>query len=273
MPASCSTPNGDLERQLRACPQRNSIEGTSKSVATALMMRARIDYVGRVRQLARLTARSTTRCLTPAHDQRREHPTALLVSPHQADQPALNIDLIGSEDSRLEFGVGCFESNRRALLAQPLERRFFLFNQGDDDVAVLGVVAAADDDGVAVVNASFDHRVTFDFESKMLAVGQKVGRTSDVVRVILNGADRRASCNTPHDRNGDGTRIENLRRRRREITARRPGPLDNARLEPARPNFAGGWRLIFRQLDDLDGARPMRQPADETALTRAVISR
>ena len=122
---------------------------------------------------------------------------------------------------------------RRALLSQPLQRRFLALDEGDDDVAVLGGIAAADDDGIAIVNAGLDHRVALDLEREVLAVGQDIGRHGDVVGVVLDGADRRAGGDAAHDRHRDGARVDDVRRRWGDVGFRRPRALDDARLEAA----------------------------------------
>ena len=75
---------------------------------------------------------------------------------NEPDEAALDIHLVGPENARLVLGVGRLERDRRALLAQTLERRLLLLHERDDDVAVLGRLAAPDDDEVAVL-AGVDH--------------------------------------------------------------------------------------------------------------------
>ena len=117
----------------------------------------------------------------------------------------------------------------------------------------------------------------FDFEREVLAVGQNVGRHGDVVGVVLNGADRRTGGDTAHHRDGDGSCIDDVRRRRRQVRARRPGAFYDTRLKAAllRGRCDGGIRslapalnetLVFGQLDHLDGAGSVRQATDETPL-------
>ena len=98
----------------------------------------------------------------------------------QSNQPPLDVDLIGSEDARLVFRIGGFECHRRPFLAQPFQRRFFLVDQGDDDVAVVGCVLAADDDDVALVDAGVDHRVALNFERKMFARPEHIWQAGNV---------------------------------------------------------------------------------------------
>ncbi len=43
------------------------------------------------------------------------------------------------------------------------------------------VVAAPDDDHVALENAGLDHRIALDLEREVLAAGQHVGRACDIV--------------------------------------------------------------------------------------------
>ena len=79
------------------------------------------------------------------------------VATNEAHQSTLDIDLIRAEDPGLEFRVGSFERYRRALLAKPLQSCFFLLDERNDYVAILGGVAAADDDRITIMNAGLDH--------------------------------------------------------------------------------------------------------------------
>src|SRR5436190_17353746 len=86
---------------------------------------------------------------------------------YQPHQPPLDVDLVGAEDAGLVVGVGGFQRDRGALLAQALEGGLLLLDHGDDDVAVLGRVAALADDDVALVDAGVDHRVALDLQREM----------------------------------------------------------------------------------------------------------
>src|SRR5476651_55096 len=63
---------------------------------------------------------------------------ALVVSPIEPGQAALDLDPVGSEDPRLVGGVGRLERDRRALLAQALQRRLGIVDQRHDNLARLG---------------------------------------------------------------------------------------------------------------------------------------
>src|SRR6187200_2127383 len=65
---------------------------------------------------------------------RRSKPT------DQPHEPALDVDLVGAEDAGLVLGVGGFERDGGALLAQALEGGLLLLDHRHDDVAVLGRV-------------------------------------------------------------------------------------------------------------------------------------
>ena len=56
----------------------------------------------------------------------------------QADQLALDADAVGSEDAGLIGGIGGFQRDRGAALAQALQGRFLVVDQSDDDIAGLG---------------------------------------------------------------------------------------------------------------------------------------
>src|SRR5262249_53327842 len=103
------------------------------------------------------TRRTWIPALGPLARQARPAPSK---SSNQSDQPALNVDLIGTEDARLIVGIGSLERDRSPLLAQAFEGRLLLLDQSDDDVAVFGGVAALADDDVALVDAGLDHRIT-----------------------------------------------------------------------------------------------------------------
>ena len=133
-------------------------------------------------------------------------------------------------------------SGRRAGLQcnppdpEPLQRRLFLIDERHHDVAVLGRIAAADDDDVAVQNAGLDHGIALHLQREVLPVGEQVGRAGDVVGVVLDGADGRAGGNAAHDRHRYGAGVDDGRRRRRQIAG--AAALDDARLESGAPGRA-----------------------------------
>ena len=61
----------------------------------------------------------------------------------EADQLALDVDPVGSENPGLVGGIGGFQRDRGAALAQALQRRFLVVDQRDDDVAGFGGVLLA----------------------------------------------------------------------------------------------------------------------------------
>src|SRR5260221_1138428 len=91
------------------------------------------------------------------------------VAADEADQAALHLDPVGTEDARLVSLVSRLQGDRGAASTQPLQGRLDIVDQGDDDGAVIGGVAALDDDGVAVEDAGILHAVAGDFERVMLA--------------------------------------------------------------------------------------------------------
>ncbi len=132
------------------------------------------------------------------------------IAADETNEAALDVHLVGAENAGLELGVRSLERDGRALLAKALQGRLLLLDQGDDDVAVLGGVAAADDDRVAVVNAGLDHGVALHLQSEMLAVGQDVRRAGDVVGMVLDGRDGHTGGDAAHDRNGYGAAVDHV---------------------------------------------------------------
>src|ERR1700733_13376646 len=66
-------------------------------------------------------------------------------------------------------GVARFQRDRIAALAQALQRNLALVDQCDDDLAGLRHLVPADDRGVAVQDAGFDHRIAGNLQCIMLA--------------------------------------------------------------------------------------------------------
>ena len=64
------------------------------------------------------------------------------VAPQQRDQPSLHLDPVGREDAGLVARIGGLERDRVAAAAQALQRHLVVVDQGDDDLAVLGGLAA-----------------------------------------------------------------------------------------------------------------------------------
>ena len=68
-----------------------------------------------------------------------------MIAPVEARQAALDLDPVGSEDPCFVGCVGGFERDRRALLAQPLQRRLGIVDQSDDDLAGFGELLDRDE--------------------------------------------------------------------------------------------------------------------------------
>src|SRR4051794_24905875 len=86
------------------------------------------------------------------------------VAPEEPDELALDLHPVRTEDPGLVGGIGGFQSDRGAATPQALQRRLLVVDEGDDDVAGVGIVLAADEDGVIVEDARLDHRIAADFE-------------------------------------------------------------------------------------------------------------
>src|SRR5438132_12993201 len=146
---------------------------------------------------------------------------------YQPHEPPLDVDLVGAEDAGLVVGVGGLQGDGGALLAQALEGRLLLLDQGDDDVAVLRRVAALADDDVALVDAGIDHGIALDLEREMLASAHHLRRHGDILRVVLDGADRHAGGDAAHQRHIARAHFGIARRGRGELRAAPPAALDD----------------------------------------------
>ena len=158
-------------------------------------------------------------------------------------------------------GVGGLERDRGAAAAEALERRLLLVDQGDDDVAGVGDLGAAEQRDVAVEDAGIDHGIAAHFQREMIPGREQVGRHVDGVAAVLDRLDRRAGGDAAHDRNGDRAAALVL-----GIGAHPPEvALDDVGGEPA---AAAGHPVgdRIRQPDHLDRARPVGQAPDEAAL-------
>ena len=188
--------------------------------------------------------------------------SARSIPPNQADKASLHAHPVWTEDAGLIGGVGGFERDRVAAAANALQRRLFFVDQRHDDVAIIGVVAFLDDDGVALEDAGFDHRIAFDLERVMLALGEHLRRHFHRGKPRLDRLDGNAGGDAAHHWNADA-----LRHALAFGQLRHPAQaaLDHARREAAGTR-RGALRHRIWQLHDLHGPRPMRQPADETPL-------
>src|SRR5689334_5805163 len=73
-----------------------------------------------------------------------------LVAPHQADELALDLDAVRPENACLVSLVGRLQRNRIPAPAQSFQGYLVTVDEGHHDGAVLGRIAALDQDGVAV---------------------------------------------------------------------------------------------------------------------------
>src|SRR5215475_8788373 len=97
----------------------------------------------------------------------------------------------------------------------------------------------------------------------MLTTSDQIGGHADVLRMILDGADRYAAGNAAHERDS-GAALRIGRRRYGQLRLPAAAALDHARAETSALRSSVRHRL--RKLDDLDGASAMRQATDEAAL-------
>ena len=118
--------------------------------------------------------------------------SGLAVLPDQADEPALHLDPVRTENAGLIGRVGRFQGDRRALLAQPFQGHLLVVDQGHDDGAVLRRLAPQDDHGVAVIDAGIDHAVAGNLERIMIAVAKQGRRHVGELRMVAQCLDRRA---------------------------------------------------------------------------------
>src|SRR6266566_7511733 len=125
------------------------------------------------------------------------------ISPEQPHQLALNLHAIWRQDAHLVARIGGLERDRGAAAAEALERRLLLVDQGNDDVAGVGNLGAAEQRDVAVEDAGIDHGIAAHFQREMIPGREQVGRHVDGVAAVLDRLDRRAGGDAAHDRNGD----------------------------------------------------------------------
>jgi len=192
-------------------------------------------------------------------------PSESVVAADQPDELALDLHPIGPKNPCFVGRVRGFERDRCALAPEALQRRFLIIHERHDDIAGIGRIAIADNHGVAVEDAGFDHRVALDFESVVFAVADHVERNGNVVRVVLDGRDRHTGSDAAHDRHGNRCVVghgRGLRRCGRWRLAE--AALDHAGREAAAGLLLAG-RVGFRKLDDLERASPVRQTANEPA--------
>ena len=93
-----------------------------------------------------------------ARDERTWYPVRS-IPPDEPCQPALDADLIGPVALRLVVAVGRVEADHAAFVAEGLQRRLAVVDQGDDDLAIASGIDLANEREVAVENAFLDHRI------------------------------------------------------------------------------------------------------------------
>src|SRR5262245_66359214 len=108
----------------------------------------------------------------------------------------------------------------------------------------------------------------------MLTTCDQIGGHADVLRMILDGADRYAGGNAAHERDS-GAALRIGRRRYGQLRLPAAAALDHARAETSALRSSVRHRL--RKLDDLDGASAQRQATEEDSLlekdSRSVTTR
>ena len=68
---------------------------------------------------------------------------AVSVTPHQADEPALNAYPVRPEDACLIGRIGGFQGNRRPFAAKAFQSRFLVIDKRDDEGEVVALATAA----------------------------------------------------------------------------------------------------------------------------------
>src|SRR4029077_15877156 len=99
-------------------------------------------------------------------------------------------------EDRLHRVVLGLEADAASFAEEPLDGRFFsrvvLAGQRDDDIAVLRVLLAADDDVVAVEDARVDHRLTAYAEDELLTTASERLGDADISLDRMLGEQRAA---------------------------------------------------------------------------------
>src|SRR3954468_10476009 len=83
----------------------------------------------------------------------------LVVTSQNPYHDTLYTAAVGIDDTRLHRAVGWLQADLAAFLVEALERGFSTVEQGDDLLAIASLLAALDDDVVAVAEMVFDHAV------------------------------------------------------------------------------------------------------------------
>src|SRR5262249_18900718 len=129
-------------------------------------------------------------------------------------------------------------------------------------IAGIGGIAAFKERNIAVEDASLDHRIAAHFEREMFARAEKIGWHVDRVAASLDRLDWRPGGDAAHHWHGDRPAAFVLGQR----TYAAEIAFDHAWGEAARARRRHAVRNRFGKLDHLDGARAIRQAADEAAL-------
>ena len=70
----------------------------------------------------------------------RKEVTRLFVLPNEGDQAALDTNAVRAENTGLIGWVCRFERDRVAFFTKALQCRFFIINQGDNNIAGIGAI-------------------------------------------------------------------------------------------------------------------------------------
>src|SRR3954471_11349189 len=127
----------------------------------------------------------------------------LVVAAQDANHDALDADAVGLDDAGLHGVVGGLEADLAAFLEVALEGGLAGVEEGDDLLAVLGGVAAFDDDVVAVAEVVFDHRLPADAQN-VDAVLSLEPRLEGALLAVLAGFNRRAGGDVTEQREFSG---------------------------------------------------------------------
>ncbi len=167
------------------------------------------------------------------------------------------------EDASLIGRVRRLECDGGSAPAQSFQGRLLVVHQSHDDIAAIRRRLSSDDDGVAIEDAGFDHRVAANFQSEMFTGSQEVGRHGDAVALRLDGGDRRTGRDSSHHRDGIRPRDGSLR----DLGLRplgTPTTRHQGRREGSRPRLL--QRGLLGKSQDFQSAGAIGQPANEATL-------
>ena len=166
---------------------------------------------------------------------------ALIQAPEHPHDLPQHLHVVGVD--RLERGVLGLEANAAVGLAVEgldgrLVRGLVVPDERDDDVAVAGVVAALDDDRVAVEDPGVDHRVAVHGEQEVGAAAERLRHGDDVLDVLL-GEERPAGRDAAEQR--EARHVAGGRRastRLWPVSSSARGFVGSRRIRPTRSRFA-----------------------------------